>query len=488
MPTLNRMKSFTHLLITVVLLAELKLAPAQTLTNLYVFGAAVPVYTNKYGILFYTNSAGIRPVGGLVLSNNTLYGTASAGGSSGVGTVFRVNTDGTGFTNLHSFTKTSYPDRDYESGPRAQLVLSGDTLYGTTADGGSANNGTVFKINTDGTGFTNLYSFKGLGSSTSTPYDTNSDGATPDAGLILSSNILYGTAMYGGSFGAGTVFKVNIDGTGFTNLHSFYNVPDDGAYPRASLALLGNTLYGTTFGGGSSGNGTVFKINTDGTGYTNLYNCIPGIYGGGISPEAGLVVLGNTLYGTMSMGGSANNGTVFKINTDGTGFTPIFSSYSGDFGGSRSLNTGVILSGINLYGCSYSGGYSGYSKVFRIHTDGTGYTELGTLHSDKSLSKAGLISSGNILYGTVYGDSYAVAGRVFRLSLPPPPHLTVVHSTTSVIITWPTNAAGFILQSTTNLALVVWNTNLFLPTIINGQNTVTNSIGGTQQFFRLIAN
>ena len=88
---------------------------------------------------------------------------------------------------------------------------------GRRSCGGSSGNGTVFAVNTDGTGFTNLHSFtakSGLAS-------TNSDGAYPSAGLILSGNTLYGTANGGGSSGNGTVFAVNTDGTGFTNLHSF---------------------------------------------------------------------------------------------------------------------------------------------------------------------------------------------------------------------------------------------------------------------------
>src|ERR1035437_6574084 len=104
--------------------------------------------------------------------------------------------------------------------------------------------------------FTNLHSF----TATSGPLYTNSDGATPEAGLILSGNTLYGTAYQGGSSAYGTVFKVTPDGTGFTNLHSFTN-GSDGAYPQAGLIISGNTLYGTAEAGGSSGDGTVFAVN-----------------------------------------------------------------------------------------------------------------------------------------------------------------------------------------------------------------------------------
>src|SRR6266404_421095 len=144
--------------------------------------------------------------------------------------------------------------------------------------------------------FTTLHSFTAL-----SPYDppnpqTNSDGANPWAGLFTNSsgNTLYGTAQQGGSGGNGTVFAVNTDGTGFTNLHTF-TYSSDGAYPNG-LILSGNTLYGTAGGGGSGIHGTVFKVNTDGTGFTNLHSFNPNSDGG--YPAAGLILSGNTLYGT----------------------------------------------------------------------------------------------------------------------------------------------------------------------------------------------
>src|SRR5205823_5322897 len=127
---------------------------------------------------------------------------------------------------------------------------------------GSSGNGTVFKVNTNGTGFTALHSF----TATAFPDYTNSDGAYPDAGLIVSGSTLYGTATEGGSSGWGTVFALHTEGTGFTTLHSF-TAPDpntyangDGDRPSAGLILSGNTLYGTASSGGSSANGTVFSL------------------------------------------------------------------------------------------------------------------------------------------------------------------------------------------------------------------------------------
>src|ERR1039457_3340763 len=100
----------------------------------------------------------------------------------------------------------------------------------------------------------------------------------------------------------------------FKTLHSFTNSPD-GVNPGAGLILSGNTLYGTAEFGGSSGPGMVFKLNTDGSGFTNLYSC-PNNSTAGYEPVAGLILSGNILYGTTEYGASYpdDGGTVFAVN------------------------------------------------------------------------------------------------------------------------------------------------------------------------------
>src|SRR5260221_1635161 len=119
--------------------------------------------------------------------------------------------------------------------------------------------------------FTTLHSFTATSTNSAGPY-TNSEGAGPAAALISNStgDILYGTAEAGGGSGHGTVFAINTDGAGFTALHNF--AWSDGANPQAELLVSGHTLYGTASGGGDGGSGTVFAINTDGTGFTNLHS------------------------------------------------------------------------------------------------------------------------------------------------------------------------------------------------------------------------
>src|SRR6266851_6530363 len=119
--------------------------------------------------------------------------------------------------------------------------------------------------------FTTLHSFTATSTNSSGAY-TNSEGAGPAAALIgnSSGDILYGTAEGGGGLGDGTVFAVHTDGTAFTALHNF--AWSDGANPQAELLVSGHTLYGTASGGGDGGGGTVFAINTDGTGFTTLHS------------------------------------------------------------------------------------------------------------------------------------------------------------------------------------------------------------------------
>jgi uncharacterized repeat protein (TIGR03803 family) len=469
---------------------------AQSFTTLYNFTA-----TSQFGRP-RTNTDGGNPFGGLVLSGGTLFGTTSRDGTNGTGTVFALNTDGTGFRVLHSFAYSDLlPVNSDGAAPYAGLMLSGSTLYGTTSRGGIFGNGTVFSITIDGTGFTILHSF-------SAPSSTNSDGSNPDSALILSGNTLYGTTFDYGSLGGGTVFAVNSDGTGVTTLHSFTSalppayINGDGANPVAGLLLSGNILYGTTLSGGGGAGGTVFAVNTDGTGFRTLHS-----FSGsdGNEPEASLIMSGNTLYGTTFAG----SGRVFAINTNGTGFKllHVFTLPSGPVGASIATNSdganpngGLVLANDTLYGTTTYGGTWGNGTVFVVNTDGTGFSVLYNFtgsssnffgvytNSDGSNPQAGLTFSANTLYGTTSGGGVSGNGTVFSLLFTP--ELTITPFGRNIILSWPTNYAGFdyssySLQSTTNLSSPFWTANLPAPVSVNGQYTVTNAITGNQQFFRL---
>ncbi len=448
----------------------LPVAEAQSFQTLYSF-------TTNSGSPFNTNCDGAFPCAGLLLSGNVLYGTAQEGGSSGYGTVFAVNADGTAFTPLYSFTNGG--DGAY---PYAGLLLSGNTLYGTAQEGGSSGYGTVFAVNTNGTGFVTLCSFAGI---TVNPIA----GYFPYCGLVLCGNTLYGTTAFGGSGLSGTLFKVNTNGTGFAPLYNFSALANktnsDGAVPFAGLLLSGHTLFGTTEQGGNSGYGTVFKVNTDGTGLTTLYNFTNG--SDGFDSEAGLILLGNTLYGTTEKGGNSGYGTVFQLNTNGTGFTTLY-NFTGGSDGANPL-AGLLLSGNTLYGTAFRGGSWGNGTVFALGANGSGFSTLYSFSAnntngnncDGAYPGAGLILSGHTLYGTAFNGGGSDDGTVFALNLAVPISLNIQLNGASVVLSWDDPASVFSLQSAPAVTGKFTN-------IPGATSPYTNSITGTQQHFRLMAN
>ena len=162
--------------------------------------------------------------------------------------------------------------------------------------------------------------------------------ANPFANVIQGSDgALYGTTGYGSPNAIeGTVFKMNTNGSGFTVLHSFIftNSPNDGAGPGGALVQgRDGALYGTTGSGGTYDAGTVFKLNTDGSGYKVIYNFGQGNTAG---PLAALVQGSDgTLYGT-TYGGYGYKGTVFKLSTNGSGYM-VLHTFTGTSGDGRNL-------------------------------------------------------------------------------------------------------------------------------------------------------
>ena len=424
------------------------------------------------------------PNSGLVQQGDTLYGMTSASPLFVPAALYAIGVDGANYTNLLSIP-TLTPDFR-----RSWLTVSGNTIYGTTASGGVWQRGTVFAVNTDGTGFTNLHTF------------VRDDGANPDSGVILDGETLYGSCYFQGPSGSGTLFKINVDGSGFTNLYFFTNAVD-GQSPSGKLVLVGQTLYGTTQGGGN-GSGTIFAISTNGENFTNLYTFSPIALSqtnlDGARPNAGLLLSSNFFYGTTLAGGRFASGTVFKVSIDGSGFTNLHSfttvrSRTNSDGASP--YGGLVLVGNTLYGTTYAGGVSSNGTVFAIETDGTGFTNLYNFsgfsvtpphtNTDGAHPQAALLFSGNTLYGTTTFGGNASSGTIFSLSLgPAAPRLKVTSSDTNMILTWPTNASGFTLQSITNLdGSDSWLPVSPDPVVNNGQYTVTNAISGQQRFYRL---
>lgn len=342
-----------------------------------------------------------NPVAGVIeASDGALYGTTIFGGTFDGGTLFRVNPDGTGFELLHEFDCL---DPTNGCNPAADLIEGSDgALYGTTSDGGGLFRGAVFRIQKDGTGFGLVHSFAICATNSCVPGGVfeGTDGA------------LYGTTQRGGAFREGEVFRVNKDGTGYTVLHAFRcSVAGEGCYPSSGdragvVEAADGRLYGTTDRGGAADDGILFGLDKDGTGFDVLHEFDCATVPASISCRAngGLIQASNgALYGT-----TQTRSRVYRIETDGTGFAVV-----NDLGGEAfGPQTGVIEGSDGaLYGSARTGGDFTDGVLFRVNPDGTGFSvvhsfECGDASTDGCLPTTGLFEgTDGRLYGTATARS-----------------------------------------------------------------------------------
>jgi uncharacterized repeat protein (TIGR03803 family) len=356
-------------------------------------GRAQPTYEILAAFAMHPDS-GLYPRGGLIQgSDGNFYGTTHMGGV-GHGTIFKLDPSGT-LTTLHVFTEND------GARPTGGVIQGIDgNFYGTTSGGGPSafsRGGTVFRMDASGN-LTTLHAF-----------GTGEDGTSPQSGLIQGRDgSFYGTTLFNGAFGRGTIFKIDTSGT-LTVLHGFNNT--DGASPWARLVQGSDgSFYGTTQEGGPFNFGTVFKL--DATGQLATLHGFN--YSDGAAPFAGLVQgADGSLYGTTSGGGASGAGTVFKLTTSGT-FTTLheFDGSEGRFpiGGLMQGNDG------SFYGTTLRGGASGSGTVFKINGTGT----LTTLHFFDGAVAAqpadDLLQDGSgALLGMTVGGGPSNAGTIFTL-------------------------------------------------------------------------
>jgi uncharacterized repeat protein (TIGR03803 family) len=233
-------------------------------------------------------------------------------------------------TTLYSFcAQTNCADG---AEPFAGLIAdAAGNLFGTTAFAGANDGGTVFEIAKTASGYagaaTTLYSFCAQTNS----QGVCTDGQQPAAGLIAdAAGNLFGTTQRGGANDGGTVFELAKNASGYasaaTVLYSFctqtnsQRVCTDGQQPAAGpIADATGNLFGTTFGGGAHGEGTVFELAKTASGYastpTILYSfCAQLNCADGQRPKAGLIAdAAGNLFGATQAGGAHEEGTVFEL-------------------------------------------------------------------------------------------------------------------------------------------------------------------------------
>ena len=310
---------------------------------------------------------GEEPVPSLIGVNGALYGATYGGGNTGCvggcGTVFTLDPNTGAEKVLYDFCSYGCEDGAL---PLAGLIAAKHLLYGTTENGGSGGWGTAFRLDPVTGKETVLYSF--------CQQDECTDGQDPDYNMLDANGILYGTTYAGGAnnvcnvnYGCGTVFSINAKSGAESVLHSFGG-GGDGKLPGAGLLAFNGMLYGTTEQGGGTGCGgtgcgTVFSVDPHTGAESVLYSfCSQPNCADGAKPEAGLIEVSGTLYGTASIGGGAGCGsngcgTVYSIDP-GTGTEKVLHSFSGGLDGA---NPTAGLLGVNgvFYGTTAYGGSTG---------------------------------------------------------------------------------------------------------------------------------
>jgi len=428
------------------------------------------------------------PYGSLTQSGNVFYGMTYAGGDSNKGYIFSVNKDGSNFKDIWNFVDTGTAGNANGEHPVNTLILSGHKLYGMTSGNSNfpANYGNVFSINTDGTGYKDLWDF----------YDTaytigNSNGMFPYGSLLLVRNKLYGMTYTGGYNGAGLIFSIDTNGGAFKDLLDFSQTINGGG-PEGGLILIGRKLFGTTYGyceecgrteNGLYGDGNVFSIDTDGTQYKDVY-----VFAGpnGVEPEGDLVASadGKRLFGTTYRGGGNNKnlGVVFGVDTDGGNFKDLLTF--NDTNGAYSTST-LILSGNTLYGMASEGGsyfenYNpGFGTIYSLDTNGSAFSLIQNFNlSDGAYPDGKLTLIGDSLYGMASGGGFDGDGEIFACSAVAPAGIQNITSGNGHVSVFPNPSNGqFVISIKNNEVGTAKQVNIYnvLGEIVYSQPNIVNS-------------
>ena len=307
----------------------------------------------------------------MTLVGNVLYGTTVSGGKNSTGAIFSISDDGHAYSSPLVFDFPASGVKNYSAAPFSCFLPVGSVLYGMTSLGGKGGNGAIYTFDTSTSTYSRVYSFNGLG-------------VAPHGQLILDPNgkTFYGMTQSGGSAAVGAVFSFSRIcspasskcKTKFKVLHNF-TCPSNGfptcnggsgATPdHGTLVQSGTTLFGLTANGGKYGNGVLFSVQTNGKHFTILQHFGKPSSNDGINPLGSLLLDGTTLYGTTKSGGNKGNGSVFRINTDGTGYDRIWDFQGGTTDGKRP-DDDVILLNNTLYGMTELGGQCGFGAIFAL--------------------------------------------------------------------------------------------------------------------------
>jgi uncharacterized repeat protein (TIGR03803 family) len=354
---------------------------------------------------FTSASDGDMPFAALLQGvDGNFYGVNTTGGRSDNGTIFRLQPSGNGFTVLNTFTQSNQGND-----PEGGLVQASDSnFYGVTSEGGANGFGTLYQVLAANGKLNTLFAFAG-----------GDPGSNPVGALIQGiDGFLYGTAEYGGQFGDGTIFRTNIANSSTGTLAEI-DGGTAGVDPECDLiqAKDGN-FYGTTSQGGANSLGTFFRVTPAGA-FTTLYTFQGSTDGG--NPLRGVIQgTDGAFYGIANAGGDGGAGVIFRIAVSGNAGTlaPLYAFEPSNGDGTDAIGKLIQASDGNFYGTTTAGGASGDGTIFRVNGAGN-FTTLYNFADDGDGGDpiAGLTQGSNgKLYGTTVGETDS-SGTIFVVDL-----------------------------------------------------------------------
>jgi uncharacterized repeat protein (TIGR03803 family) len=303
---------------------------------------------------FQGGTGGAYPGANLLRLDGVLYGTTTYGGAAGAGTIYSIDPASGKETVVAEFAggaKGQFP---------GNLVSAGGMIYGTTGFVNDATAGTVFRLNPKTGRLFTLVNFTGTQGNI-----FNANNGTPNS-LVAVGKTLYGTIASGG-FGAGSIFSIDTVTGAIASLHQFEC--SDGCYPQSAMISVNGTLYGTTSAGGvNSGGGTIFSLDPTTGALTTLYSFVGTAAADGYTPEGPLLSAGGMFYGTTVAGGTGQGGTVFQFDPASSTISWLynFNNTAGAAPEGYGPEAGLVDIGGTLYGTTSAGGAGNAGAVFSL--------------------------------------------------------------------------------------------------------------------------
>lgn len=346
----------------------------------------------------FTGGNGNNPYSGVAVDSvGNLFGTTINGGTSSQGTVYEIKNGSNAITDLAAFNTAN------GSAPYGGVTLdSNGNLFGTTRDGGAHGQGVVYEVVNGSNAITDIADF------------SITSGVNPYSGVTLDGNgNIFGTTFYGGTNNTGTVYEILKNSKIIKSLGSFSATTGANPYAGVTFDSKGN-LFGVTRNGGLNSDGAVYEIPT-GQSAISLVASLDGT--NGFNPYGNVAFDANdNLFGTANGGGANGTGTVYEV-TKGSNVATTLVSFTGAIGADPYGGL-TFDGGGNLFGTTQAGGANGQGTVFEIAKGSSTVSVLASLSLAKGINPYGTVSfdsSGN-LFGTASAGGAGSDGTVYELA------------------------------------------------------------------------